>query len=128
MDGDVTFSYRGSWCAEGMNTPWHGEWRIVGEKGSVLWNGGWNGDDGDFRAEVALPGTGGLQRDRQPVPMPTGDFTTQGHGHKSIIDGFVTSVRGGDHLPETICTDNIHSLAMVFAAIDSAGRGARVIL
>ena len=31
------FTYRGSWCAEGLNTSWEAAWRIVGAK--VRWFG-----------------------------------------------------------------------------------------
>ena len=47
MTGEIVYTYRGSWCAEGLNTTWGGEWRIIGEKGSVKWDGGDN-----FQAQV----------------------------------------------------------------------------
>ena len=125
MEGEVAFNYRGSWCAEGMNTSWHGEWRIIGEKGSVLWNGNADGADGDYRAEIAVPGDG-LIRGRETVPVPGGDFSAHAHGHRSLIDEFVAAVQSGG-TPGTICTDNIRSLAMVFAAIESAGSHRRVV-
>ncbi len=37
----------------------------------------------------------------------------------------VAAVRAGA-VPETICTDNIQSLAMVFGAVESAERNARI--
>jgi len=40
-------------------------------------------------------------------------------GHKGIIHEFVECVKTGG-TPETICTDNIKSLAMVFGAIESS--------
>ena len=43
-------------------------------------------------------------------------------GHVGLIDEFISCVRRG-RVPETICTDNIKSLAMVFAAIESAKKG-----
>ena len=42
-----------------------------------------------------------------------------------MIEEFVRCVRTGE-TPETVCTDNIKSLAMVFAAIESAETGKRV--
>jgi len=42
MTGDVVYTYRGSWCSEGLNTTWECDWRIIGEKGSVKWDGGNN--------------------------------------------------------------------------------------
>ena len=39
MTGEVSFCYRGSWSAEGVNTSWESSWRIVGERGTIIWNG-----------------------------------------------------------------------------------------
>nr|NIP78096.1 gfo/Idh/MocA family oxidoreductase [Gemmatimonadota bacterium]NIQ52472.1 gfo/Idh/MocA family oxidoreductase [Gemmatimonadota bacterium]NIX43014.1 gfo/Idh/MocA family oxidoreductase [Gemmatimonadota bacterium]NIY07189.1 gfo/Idh/MocA family oxidoreductase [Gemmatimonadota bacterium] len=46
-------------------------------------------------------------------------------GHASLIEEFVRSIRAGA-TPETICTDNVRSLAMVLGAVESAERGRRV--
>ena len=117
-DGSA-FGYRGSWCAEGVPTSWQGSWRVVGERGSVLWDG-----ESVFAAEVAASNEGFL-RSRQTVEVPAGDFSAQGRGHASVISEFVAAVQRGT-IPETVCTDNIKSLAMVFGAIESAERGQRV--
>src|SRR6185437_15219626 len=57
----VVFNYRGSWAAEGANTSWESSWRIVGTKGTLLWDGYDNfeakrvlGDSGFFRDLAAL--------------------------------------------------------------------------
>src|SRR5215469_16988374 len=39
MDKEIRFSFRGSWCAEGLRTSWDGVWRITGTKGTIIWNG-----------------------------------------------------------------------------------------
>jgi len=39
MSGGSVLTYRGCWCAEGLNTTWEGDWRIVCEKGTLLWDG-----------------------------------------------------------------------------------------
>ena len=44
---------------------------------------------------------------------------------KVEIDHFIDCVRTG-RVPETICTDNIKSLAMVFGAIESAQQGGEI--
>src|SRR5689334_6563156 len=31
MTGGLRFTYRGSWCAEGLHTSWESDWRAVGE-------------------------------------------------------------------------------------------------
>jgi predicted dehydrogenase len=119
MAGDATFIYRGSWCAEGLHTSWEGSWRIIGEKGSVLWDG----KEG-FRAEVPEQAES-FTWPQRALEVPPAEFPAQSSGHESIIAEFIAAVQNGT-APETVCTDNILSLAMVFSAIESAARGARV--
>ena len=56
------------------------------------------------------------------VPPPT---IQQIRGHGGVIRDFVRCVQTGA-TPETVCTDNIQSLAMVFGAIESAETGQRI--
>ncbi|HEY0868105.1 MAG TPA: Gfo/Idh/MocA family oxidoreductase, partial [Fimbriimonas sp.] len=37
MSNGLRFTYRGSWCAEGLHTSWDGDWRAVGPNGSAIW-------------------------------------------------------------------------------------------
>ena len=113
----VTMTYRGSWCAEGANTAWECTWRIIGTKGTILWDG----NDG-ITAQV-VDGTEGFLRPLTPVEVP--DLPEMVEGHAGVILDFVLAVQGGT-LPLTVGQDNIHSLAMVFAAIESAETGVRV--
>lgn len=118
MTDGVVYTYRGSWCAEGLNTTWESDWRAVCERGSAVWDGA----DG-LRAQ-AVKQTGGFFSELEDVPVPRPpDAGTA--GHKSNIEEFLRCVRTGG-TPETVCTDNIKSLAMVFAAVESARTGARV--
>ena len=57
--------------------------------------------------------------------VPRIDATAVVTGHAGLIRDFVDRLRAGT-MPETICTDNIKSLSMVFGAIDSADQGRRV--
>jgi len=113
MTGGIVYTYRGSWCAEGLNTSWEGNWRIIGEKGSVTWNGG-----DDFNAQ-AVTATGGFHSELAEVELPLAAPDAKSGGHEGLIKEFVECIRTGK-APETICTDNIKSLAMVFGAIESA--------
>lgn len=117
FEGGVTMTYRGSWCAEGANTAWESSWRIIGTKGTLLWDGNEGfeahavaGNEGFFRplAPVTLP----------PLPVPL----VEGHGG-NLCD-FVDAVLTGRE-PLTVGRDNILSLAMVAAAIESAESGQR---
>jgi predicted dehydrogenase len=118
MSGGLVFTYRGSWCSEGLNTTWESEWRIIGTKGSVRWNGA----DG-FQAQVVAE-TGGFfsKWDDLVLPPPPEGVVT---GHAGVIRDFVDCVRTGG-TPQTVASDNIKSLAMVFGAIASAEQQQRV--
>lgn len=118
---DVTFTYRGSWCAEGANTSWESQWRIIGTKGTLLWDGA-----DDFKASV-VAGSEGFFRPIEAIDVPQPASEAQTHGHASVIADFLNAIRTGAK-PETVSNDNINSLAMVFAAIESARTRQRVTL
>tara|TARA_R110002020_G_scaffold3766_16_gene16623 strand:- start:5494 stop:6525 length:1032 start_codon:yes stop_codon:yes gene_type:complete len=119
FDDNVVFNYRGSWAAEGANTSWESAWRIIGSKGTLIWDG----EDG-FSAHVAA-GDSGFLREQREIEVPLPADPDQTHGHASVIADFLNAIASGRQ-PETVGSDNIKSLAMVFAAIDSARRGQRV--
>lgn len=113
MTGGVVYTYRGSWCAEGLNTSWKSEWRIICEKGSIKW-------DGAEHYQVQLVSeTGGFISNYEDLQIPEYDLKDKVEGHVGLIKEFVHCVRTGEK-PETICTDNIKSLSMVFGAIESS--------
>lgn len=116
-DGAV-FSYRGSWSAEGLRTSWESAWRIVGSKGTLLWDG-----EEDIRAEVVIA-PGFFSETRAPE-IPPLDPSDRVGGHLGIIQDFVAAVASGRD-PETAGHENIRSLGMVFGAIESAETGRTV--
>ncbi len=116
---NVVFNYRGSWAAEGANTSWESAWRVVGSKGTLLWDGADN-----FEAKVVASDSGFL-RDLTEIDVPPPADEGQTHGHASVIAEFIAAIETG-RPPETVSSDNIKSLAMVFAAIESARTGQRV--
>ncbi len=121
MTHGINFTYRGSWCAEGLNTTWESDWRIVGAQGSVRWDGAAN-----IQAQVVAESGGFFSKWREvEVPPAPADARVGGHG--GVIRDFVRSLQTGA-APETVCTDNIKSLAMVFGAIQSAETGQRVVI
>lgn len=119
MSEGVVFTYRGSWCAEGLRTTWESDWRIVGTNGSVRWDGGET-----FTAEV-VEMRGEFFSKVQSVAVPPLALDARIGGHAGAICEFVDCVRTGA-TPETFAADNIKSLAMVFGAIESATGRARV--
>jgi predicted dehydrogenase len=48
MAGGTRFVYTGSWCSDGHETPWNGQWRASGEHGTALWDG----QDGPLDAAI----------------------------------------------------------------------------
>lgn len=119
FDNEVVFNYRGSWSAEGANTSWEASWRIIGTRGTLLWDGAER-----FEASVVSGGEG-FFRDLSPLNVPEAPKSDLTHGHASVIANFLDAIEAGRQ-PETASRDNIKSLAMVFAAIDSARHRQRV--
>ena len=113
MTGDIVYTYRGSWCSEGFTTPWECEWRFIGQQGSVRWDGAES-----IEAEV-VKGREGLISEFRAIEIPEHDPGDKVGGHAGVIRDFLKGVQTGS-IPETVCTDNIKSLAMVFGAIESA--------
>lgn len=121
MDNGIVYTYRGSWCAEGLNTTWECDWRIIGKNGSLTWNG----SDG-FKAEQVAQ-RGAFRSACTPIEVPPFDGKSRIGGHEGIIHEFVECVQTGN-TPETSASDNIKSLSMVFGAIESAEKNRPVTL
>ncbi len=121
LTGGLRYTYRGSWCSEGRPTSWEAEWRAVGPRGSATWDG----HDTPV-AEVVT----GRESDafEAPVERREGDLPPAegfGEGIAGSLRDFLRALRTGA-TPMGECHDNIKSLAMVFAAIESARSGRRV--
>jgi predicted dehydrogenase len=122
MGAGVRFSYRASWCADGFRTSWDGAWRVIGTEGTLIWDG-----EEDLRAErlpadhlTAQPNA--FLKEMETVLPAIEPDPAQTRGHFSVMNQFISAATGGP-LPETVSSDNIHSLAMVLAAIESAEQG-----
>lgn len=121
MTGGVVFTYRGSWASEGARTTWESDWRVVGTKGSVLWDGS------DHPTSSLVRETTGLLSDFTGAELPPADPHDRVGGHLGLIKEAVASLRSGQPA-ETAAVDNVRSLAMVFAAIESAESGRKVMV
>ncbi|MGO2542799.1 MAG: Gfo/Idh/MocA family protein [Specibacter sp.] len=107
--GGLRYVYSGSWCADGAETSWNGQWRVNGARGTALW-------DGDHTPTAEGPDGAALE-----IPAAAG-------GPEQIAGSlaeFVAAVRSGV-VPDGEIHSNIHSLAMVEAAVQSAESGQRV--
>jgi predicted dehydrogenase len=119
MTNGIVYTYRGSWCADGVPTTWESDWRIIAQNGSVTWDGGEH-----FLAQMVAE-TGGFIAKYQDMPIPAYDPQDPIDGHAGNIREFFSCVRTGRQ-PETAASDNIKSLAMVLGAIESAETGKSV--
>lgn len=122
MSGGVVFNYRGSWCAQGFPTAWAGAWRIIGEKGTLMWDG-----ENNVAAErVVEPWEGGgFFQPIEKVTIPPASLSPAEEGHAGNIAEFLDCLDSGG-VPQTAAGDNILSIAMVESAISSARNGATV--
>ncbi len=118
MTNGVVFNYRGSWCSEGFHTTWESDWRVVGTRGTLRWDGG-----SQAKAQVVSE-TGGFISKHSELELPALEQQTV-NGHEGLIRDFITNLEQQKR-QATPSSDNIKSLAMVFAAIESAEAGGRV--
>ncbi|MCB0129859.1 MAG: Gfo/Idh/MocA family oxidoreductase [Caldilineaceae bacterium] len=120
MSNGLLFTYRGSWCAQGLPTAWACDWRAIGTQGTACWDG-----EEEVRAAV-VTGADGFFRPTEELQIEPA-AALPNTGHAGVIAEFIDSVKAGVP-PQTICTDNIKSLAMVHAAIESAESGRKVLI
>jgi len=115
MSDGLRFVLNASWCADGFETSWTGSWRTVGANGTAAWDG-----EG---APAVEPAPGVVLEPTVPAadPVPEGRF----HGLSGALAEFVTALRTGA-TPQGECHDNLLSLAMCHAAVESAATGTRV--
>lgn len=117
-DGSV-FSYRGSWCAEGLHTSWEGDWRITGSIGSAIWDG------------MNMPVCEVIDESSPVDFLSTFQMIEVPHNwnhkeeHWGCLDEMFASIEEG-RLAETDSSDNIESMKMVFGAIESAKSGQKI--
>jgi predicted dehydrogenase len=117
MSGGLRYTYRGSWCTEGAHTSWESQWRAAGPGGTATWDG-----HTPPRAEVVRARAGfHSELDRVEATLPR-DFTG---GIAGALRDFLLALETGS-TPMGECHDNLKSLAMVFAALESAAAGRRV--
>lgn len=116
MSDGLRFAYRGSWCAEGLHSSWEGDWRAVGAQGTAAWVR----DTTPYAEVVTEPGGFHSQVER----IEAEEISVAG-GIEGSLAEFLHALKTGT-TPNGECHDNIKSLAMVFAAIESAKRGERV--
>lgn len=113
FDGGAHVSYRGNWVSPGPTTAWAGEWRVECERGEIVWTS--RADNRSLEAErVAIRPIGGAEQEVE--------LTKPRHwGRAGVLESFAEAITSGT-LPETSVADNIHSLALTLAAVESAAQ------
>lgn len=114
LDNGVVFTYQGSWSDVGQSTSFMGIWRIVCEKGTIVWDGSANPQI-EFTANDKLV-VRELRLSDSFVPKSENTFL---HELETSLDHFIDALRNNT-VPETWCGDNIHTLDMVLSAIESS--------
>ena len=117
MSNGIIFTYRGSWCAEGCNTSWNGDWRFIGDKGTLLYE-----KDSEPTGQAA---TGNIAFSRKQKDIKLLKPSLKYREMRGALREMLAFLRKGT-TPQTECHDNIQSLAMVFAVIESSRKGRRV--
>jgi predicted dehydrogenase len=119
-DGSV-FTYRGSWCAEGFNTSWEADWRVIGSEGTALWDG----RAMPYAEKVNPEKPEGFNREM--IRVESEDNWQGAEGHHGCFEEMFAALEEG-RPAETDSLDNIKSVNMVFGAIRSARTGQKVML
>lgn len=99
------FTFDGSWCSPGQETSWNGRWRLATAAGSAVWDGD-HAPTAERADGTEVPGTGS-----QAPEQIAGSLAE-----------FVRVLRDGG-VPAGEVSRNVLSVAMVDAAIASAGSG-----
>ncbi|WP_367306990.1 Gfo/Idh/MocA family protein [Alicyclobacillus acidocaldarius] len=118
MEGGAVFSYRGSWSAEGFRTSWESTWRIVGSRGTLVWDGSANPE-----AEIVMEEAEGFLRPCRRVRIDVEPMAEEGHA--ACLREMLAALRTG-RPAETESSDNVESARMMYAAIESAAIRAAV--
>jgi predicted dehydrogenase len=110
--GATTLSYRGSWVSHGSPTAWAGEWRMDFADGEVTWTSRGDGVQGWQSDRVSVRTGHGDPTELTLPPMPRTD-------RAGTLTEFVASLTEG-RAPEISGRDNLASLALTYAAVESA--------
>src|SRR6266567_4523113 len=108
FDSGAVVSYRGSWVSPGPKTCWSGEWHIECNGGEGVWT---------RRDDTAADhfGIRGLGECACQVKLPEIPLTDR----SGSLKAFVQAVRTGQE-PESSGDDNLQTLALMVAAVESA--------
>ncbi len=113
LDDGTPFSYSGDWSARGRATSWNGDWRLQCSEGALHFV--------DDEVQISRSEKWNKNAECETVAALPLEFEEL----NATLHEFAVSIRSG--VPAPISgDDNIHSLAAVFAAMQSAREGRSV--
>ena len=127
MEDGTVFDYRGSWCANGLNTSWESEWRATCENGSVSWNGHNKLQYEEVDLSISKDGISDEKSSKISKIRDVPQMAMDDRGHKACITEMFDALNNKKR-PQTDCRDNIKSIEMVFKAIESAKTNKKIML
>lgn len=126
FEGGVKVNYLGSFGSPGQDTGWNGRWVITGSRGSIVWN-----QRDDWGPVRIFHQNADLTQYTEmhfftPLAEPWGEpywaESIGATGHQFDLYHWRACIEKGIQ-PETSGCDNLSTLAIVFAAIESAATG-----
>jgi predicted dehydrogenase len=113
FDGGAVVSYRGSWVSPSPQTLWAGEWRMECDGGEIFWTSRDNEGSGGDRLTVRP-----LGKPARRVKLPELPAIDQA----GSLAAFAHAISTGQE-PESSGRENLGSLALALATIESATAG-----
>jgi predicted dehydrogenase len=115
FDGGAVVSYRGSWVSPQPQTTWGGDWIMECAEGAVAWTSrGGNILDASHDRVMVTP----LGESAEPLALPKLPYL----GRAGSLHAFARAITDGVE-PSCSARDNLGSLALMYAAIESAETG-----
>jgi predicted dehydrogenase len=112
FDEGLTVSYRGSWISPGPLTPWSGEWRLEFEHGELWWTSqGPSADTPEDEDVIIRP----LGQDEQRVELQPMELVDRAGSLAEFA-----AAAGSGRIPESSGAENLGSLELMYAAVESA--------
>jgi predicted dehydrogenase len=114
----IPVTYAGSWCSQGMETTWNGNWRFECENGVLTIE-----DDAVYvqrhRGIEDRPGFRHVSNESK-AEVPLVEMPREGQDY--LLHEFYEAVTG-DHMPPTTAQDNIHTMRFVFDIVRACDTG-----
>ncbi|HSI86225.1 MAG: Gfo/Idh/MocA family protein [Candidatus Methylacidiphilales bacterium] len=115
LEDGLSFSYSGDWSATGRTTSWNGDWRLQGPDGSLHLD----------KDRVSIERCKRWSHEPQRIEIP--DEPTARDPQSETLHRFAEAIRTG--IPaETSGADNLHSISILIAAMESIKLGRPVMV